>query len=283
MLPSNGLTVEQISYVLKDFGFGTVIYSKEVDGLDFLQDLAVYVESGIPVIVAIENSNSTIVHAILIIGREKISKTKLITVFNETDEIIHQSVLNLQYVFQDDNLNPYTLATLSKPAIAYGRRSSFYSCTITSFVVPLYKKIYLEAKLARSFILAIFEDKRYGGKKTNEQYLFRPFLASNRSFKQHIACLEKMDVELKNYIISLSMPRFIYCGEFLTKNDVVNETVSSLVILDATEIGDNWQDSFIFAAHNKNGATTVLFNTPNEILGLEFALFNYKMYNQNLN
>lgn len=73
MLPSAGLTVDQISYALKEFGFGTYIYSRDDAYENEIENiLSIYVESGIPTIVAVENEN--IGHAIIAIGYKKKSQ-----------------------------------------------------------------------------------------------------------------------------------------------------------------------------------------------------------------
>ena len=107
MLPSSGLTPEQVSYALKDFGFGSVIYTKK-DDRDFFQNLAVYLESGFPTIVVLENE--TFAHAILMIGREKFENNLLTKALESCDEkIIDFSSLIKNYVVQDDNLPPYSI------------------------------------------------------------------------------------------------------------------------------------------------------------------------------
>lgn len=288
MLPSNGLTVEQISYALKDFGFGTLIYAQQDDAKDFLPDLAVYLESGIPVIAAIINKKETIVHAILIIGREKIENKKMVDAFKAKSKLIPYSSINVNYIVQDDNLTPYSIIPLSKPGINYTRGSGFLDCKITSFVIPLYKKIYMEAKAARKFMQIIFEDDRYGSETKTEKHIFRPFLASSRSFKEHIAKQESVDSNFKKLILGLSMPRFIYCGEFINQNEAINGEVTSLIVLDATEACDNWIDSFTFAAHKKKTYFSAPINVKNkigkyQIIPIDLPLLNYKMYEKNLN
>lgn len=83
MLPSSGLTPEQISFALKDFGFGTLIQTKRDDGNDFLPDLSIYIESGIPVIIAIENKK--IAHALLMIGHETITNQAILNAFSKKE------------------------------------------------------------------------------------------------------------------------------------------------------------------------------------------------------
>ena len=109
MLPSSGLTPEQVSFALKDFGFGTLIYTKQDDKDDFFPDLSVYVESGFPLIVVMENSDFA--HAILMIGREKFESGDLSKAFKDSkkeQKIIPFSSLIRNFIVQDDNLPPYS-------------------------------------------------------------------------------------------------------------------------------------------------------------------------------
>lgn len=280
MLPSNGLTIDQISYALKDFGFGTLIYTRDDDKSDFFPSLSVYIESGIPVIVAIENT--TFAHAILMIGREQIKKESLIRGFRANRRLIPFSSIVKKYVIQDDNLPPYSLIPLNKPSVNYDLESGFQSCRITSFVVPLYRKMYMEAKKANNFMISIFTDIKYGS-NTKQKHIFRMYLASSRSFKSHIAKQTKMNSDLRQYLLAISMPKFIYCGEFISARDVKVNQVSSLIVLDATEACENWEDSFIFASHKKRSLFPELFKNVYKIFPIEIPFSGFTMYSRNLN
>jgi hypothetical protein len=65
-LPSQGLTIEMIASTMKKFGFGTKVYSRDVYKTQFDALISIYVESGIPLILAIETEHP---HAIVAIGR----------------------------------------------------------------------------------------------------------------------------------------------------------------------------------------------------------------------
>jgi hypothetical protein len=75
-VPFKGLNIQQMAYVLKEFGFGTKIYGRHQFGkTEFKRLFSTYIESGIPIIVAIDNrhNNGNIGHAILSIGHESTS------------------------------------------------------------------------------------------------------------------------------------------------------------------------------------------------------------------
>src|SRR5690606_35931918 len=116
---------------------------------------------------------------------------------------------------QDDNHAPYRQIELSKPGEHYDETDS-QAYEIDSIVVPLYPKIYLESVVAKQLVLNIIQDNTVGY-KFQDGFVFRFFLTSSRSFKAHITKLSQMDPDLKNSILLIKMPKFIWVGEFYTK------------------------------------------------------------------
>lgn len=281
MLPSNGLTNDQISYALKDFGFGTMTYTKEDDKKDFLPNLSVYIESGFPIITILQNNKAEYNHAILMIGREKINSIALVNALkSRKNKIIPFSSLIKNYIVQDDNLHPYANIPLQKPGINYSGAEANYK--ITTFIVPLYKKMYMEVQRARKFFEAIFRDSRYGI-RTSQKHIFRMYMASSRSFKEHLGNQNSLDNSLKFHLLAVSMPRFIWCAEYINPKDAAKGEVSSLIVLDATEGGEIWQDSFIFAAHKKFSLFNEAEDHTYKLKSLYVSFNGFKMYEHNLN
>ena len=66
-LPSSGLTYNQISVALRSLGFGSKVYTKGTNVERFNRLLACYVESGIPIVLALKGAG--IGHAVLTSGR----------------------------------------------------------------------------------------------------------------------------------------------------------------------------------------------------------------------
>lgn len=284
MLPSSGLTPEQISFALKDFGFGTLIYTKEDDKANFFPNLSVYIESGFPVIVAMESSKHEYGHAILMIGREKIDRNDLTKAFERRSiiRLIPYSSIVKNYVVQDDNLPPYSNITFANPGKNYDGSSEFKSYKIKAFVVPLYKKMYMDVQRARIFFEKIFNDEDYGV-KTTASHIFRMYMASSRSFKEHIGNQKHMNPVLKQVLLASAMPRFIWCGEYINRMDAAKGTVTSLIVLDATAGSEIWQDSFIFAAHKRK---SLFYAAVDHTIGLRTVRLpfeNFEMYHHNLN
>ena len=254
LLPSNGLTVDQISFALKEFGFGTNIYARDEAYDEEIENIiAYYIESGIPVIAVIGNNIAS--HAIVIIGHdmdlaidfEKVKK-RPINSAAKTIEYIDYTDIPKKYLVNDDNLAPYRKINLSNPAEHYEGKADFEGFVIKSVVVPLYKKIYLEVNKAKELALAIVSDTDFGF-TFQSGFVFRFFLTSSRSFKEHISRMPDLDAKQKDYLILTCMPKFIWCAEFYKQADFQHNIVSGLVVIDATEANQIWNDSLIFAGY----------------------------------
>ncbi|MCC6760093.1 MAG: hypothetical protein IT252_02705 [Chitinophagaceae bacterium] len=285
MLPSNGLTIEQISFALKQFGFGTLTYSEEADGDQFKNLLHVYVESGIPLVSVIEDPKLHSGHAQIIIGRSEPNWEKLARVVKRAKKMVDFAEGIECLVFQDDNLPPYQLMQWDKPTAAYAKTDGFGGFKLSGFVVPLYRKVYLEAAKAQKFFQEAFHE--IGDKKMANELIFRMYLASSRSFKAHVAAQSQMPVELRDTILAVSMPKFVWCAEFFDKDGVLNQEPCTLMLLDATEYSDYWKDSFIFAAHSSGAQIKIenpelikLYDTT--VLVTTQGLKGFKAYSSNL-
>jgi hypothetical protein len=235
LTPTNGLTASQISYLLKEFGFGVKIYSRDAHEGDFIRLLKMYIESGIPVIGMIRNSK--IGHALTIVGRELNYKKSLENISPIID--IEQQQLRVydyydlfdQYVFIDDNYPPYQLAELTDPT-SYYENELWEKCAIHSIAVPLYHKIYMVAEEARMNAISILKKHEL---ISNKQIIIRTLLASSRSYKHYITQNTLLAEEFKKLILSSSMPKFIWIAEIIDKEMVNTGLCSGIMIFDATE------------------------------------------------
>ncbi len=234
LIPSKGLTAGQISYALKEFGFGVKIYSKIAYNNDFERLLRIYVESGIPIVGVVENS--VIGHALNIIGRSNvtqssISKLKPIKTFASNVNVFDFADIEVDYIFIDDNYPAYRTANINSPS-SYYSNPLWNGCTITNFIVPLYPKIYMEAGEARKTGLALLEELNL---ITNKDILIKNFLTSSRSFKNELALNSTLNDDIKDLLLSISMPKFVWVMEITDMNMIMSGLANGMVILDATE------------------------------------------------
>lgn len=253
-LPSNGLTMDQISFALKEFGFGTSIYAEQPYGEEIYDIIDSYVESGIPIVVGLQSGD--IGHVIIAIGKQynasidwdEVDKTS-ITLHGKDVEYYEATSITAKYVVQDDNHIPYRLISLDRPGENYDDEDC-EKYEIDSVVIPLYPKIYLESVIAKELVLQIIKDKNVGY-DFGEDFVFRFYLTSSRSFKNHISKIESMSKGIKNNILITKMPKFIWVGEFYSKDafDSADKKASGVVLLDATEANQESFDALIFAGY----------------------------------
>lgn len=241
-IPSKGLGIHQISFALKEFGFGTRIYSRKDYTVEFESILSCYVESGIPLVVAIENKEETIAHALLVIGRENDCTSKIDGIerldHNKDIDIFDYDAVPKRFVFVDDNMPVYQKACLSKPVDHY-RDDEWRECIISHFIVPLYSKIYLEAYEAKRYVRELLLSGLHSFDGIS-QIVMKVFLASSRSYKHELMRNKGVQGELKTLILEMQLPKFIWVGEISTKLLIKEKMANGLMILDATEPNRNY-------------------------------------------
>jgi len=261
-LPSKGLDINQLSFALKKFGFGSRIYSKESYGADFESLLSCYVGSGIPLIVSLGNNKlgtDSIEHALLVIGHKMVTPDKIDTIkpYSVSDKedgpvfkVYDYDCVEKEFVFVDDNCPAYQYALLTDPVRHY--KQAWHDCTIDYFIVPLYPRIYLEANEAKKYItrfvltVSDFLEECFPPRSENE-LVIRVFLASSRAYKNALVQDDDFEEMPKAYIIESSMPKFIWVAELSTIALIKDSKANGLILLDATEANLEYQKPLILA------------------------------------
>jgi hypothetical protein len=265
LVPSNGLNLLEICYALKQLAFGVRIYSRDVYGVVFDNILKTYVESGIPVVAAIENQTG-IAHVVNIIGRENQPQQTFAVLIRQNIEhgasISNYLDLYNNYVLIDDNFPAYRIVPLNNPAIHYAANPQWNGCAITNFIVPLYPKIYLEADTAVELSKNLFvqlnkQTKIVAGK----HYSLRTLLSSSRSFKNAVAHNLQMNTIVKEKLLNTSMPKFVWITELISDKDASQNMASGIILLDATERRENEFLAFylesIYLSSEKDGTKQI--------------------------
>ncbi|RZJ56011.1 MAG: hypothetical protein EOO44_01080 [Flavobacterium sp.] len=260
-IPSKGLNVQQMSFALKEFGFGARIYSQEQYSSDFNPLLSCYIASGIPLIIAMENRpEGTIGHSLLCVGHERVvpEMVKSLSTYPLNREDLRTTVekngisvydydsINKQFLFVDDNRPVYQKAYLDTPAAHYS--GPWQECKITYFIVPLYPKIHLEAFEAKNFIWH-FLIEGPEPLSNGTEVLLRTYLASSRSFKDKLAVNNSFSSKIKDLILEMAMPKFIWVGELSNRGLIEGQKANGLIILDATEANIYFNKPLIIAAY----------------------------------
>lgn len=279
-LPSGGLTMDEISYVLKQYGFGPRLYSEQRYSDPLPEIVDAYIESGIPLMVGLESQTGGLGHVVVLIGKQyskpDFSKTVTRNVSGFGRQVAYYDAADFasKYVIQDDNLPPYRLVPLSEPGMHYLDADS-KSYQIDHVVVPLYPKIYLEAFVAKQLIIEILLDSLLGY-NFDDHFVLRVFLASSRSFKSYIAGLPFTDADFKNNVLLAKMPKFIWIAEIYEPGrfDYHNSEASGLIVLDATEANQTSVDTLIFAAYPDR----LVSIEENKFVHLQHKFRNYRFY-----
>ncbi len=269
---------------MRKFGFGTRVYSSDQYS-NFNSILSCYVESGIPLIVAMINDTGSVAHALICIGHEKI-RPDHIDSLEPTWEITKRRIfiydydsINKDFIFVDDNQPVYQRATLTNPAIHYSH-SDWHTCKLRYFIVPLYTKIYLEAVEARNYILN-FLVQGPEPLKNDSEIVLRFYLASSRSFKDEVAKKSNLQEELKGWLMETMMPKFIWVAEISTKELIKSKMANGLIIIDATEANIYYNKPLILATYQDK---LVAFDeSKGSLASNDLPLQPFATFEQNLN
>lgn len=296
-LPSRGLSYQAITSLIKNFGFSPRLYAREAykqgendrEVKDFKRIFHYYIESGIPVAVGICRSNKSNDmienHSIVAIGHSK-ERKKI-----DIEKIGGLSVLNTadyydEYVIMDDNSIPYHVEK-------YDKFSIFSNGIMKYFAVPLYKRIFLEAKDAESIFYTLLCDAGIKSlllsvvnNSEKNPILLRIYLTSSRKYKK-IRGRNSTSNEENAFYQQLIYPKFLWIAELSTIEEYENNKVFGEIVLDATATRYNPLDSIIFMRF----LNTYSYRLPDESIDMlkEFNLFKdastksfYKMYKNNL-
>ena len=239
-LPSSGLTSEQICYLFKNMNFQPIlrpVYGEESDyGM-----IGSFVESGIPVVLSITNYvdesypvGDRVGHAILCIGHERVCEKSVNEVGNfEVNGInfVDYDNIKKRFVYIDDNFPAYRMDYLETPADSY-KEKKWKDCKIRFASYPLYEKILLMPNsvkyMATNFLHYL------NGVDDGREITLRTFLASSRSYKDYV-CRNNMPREMKDMILDLYLPKFIWVVELSSRNGLIEEYSEGLLIFDSTE------------------------------------------------
>ena len=238
-LPSSGLNGLQISYALKEFGFGVKLYSADSYTESVLLDMIkIYVESGIPVIAAISN-DAEVNHVVNLIGRTKFTpeasfKFTPIIKFNSGSVLYDYYEQTSDYMSVDDNFQPYMIMPLKDPASNYVPiNAKWKDCHIIAAIVPLHPRVYMEGDRAKQ--LAIQTLKVHDKVFKIPNLILRVLLSSSRSFKHSISLNPDLNNVIKTLIVNIDMPKFVWIAEVGTIDSFLNGKATGMILMDATE------------------------------------------------
>ena len=271
-LPTHGLKYEMISKAFCESGFYPRLYSSEKIPKDkFRRILYYYVESGIPLSlgVSIGTRNK---HSIIVIGHGKLNveeqrlQQNLYASYDKksgnTVWICDAADVVDEFCIMDDAQMPYTLAKCELYEQCQLRLDEY---TIETMMVPLYKRMYLEASDASEIFKVILASDEYGVRYSDFEDIengillgsqenpiaVRIFMTSSRSLRK---CRDKQfadgNIEVRAWYSTTVFPKFVWVCELSTVN-MYSKKVIGEIILDATSSADANVDSLIIAHYPK--------------------------------
>lgn len=253
VLPSAGLSAQLISKIFVHTGFSTKLYDIRGFNLGSIRNrqeqlrrlMHYHIESGIPVAVSFEN------HVAICIGHcegssyyAQIRHTTIIDSEAATTEpkkmyYVDSADYYSKYVMIDDNQPPYIQRHFLNLTSENGRMAS-------AIIVPLYKRMFLEAEDAHRIAFDILRSKVLGannivrfmdgefGLSEDQPIIYRFFLASSRSYKGH-KVTNGQNRKVSSVYADIPLPRFLWICELYDSKENFGKSQSiGEIVLDAT-------------------------------------------------
>lgn len=280
-LPSRGLTFDQISYGFNTFGFCPKIYQlcmmdsktkKPVMNEEMKEVFTCYIESGFPLAICLQSE--TIGHAVVCVGRNKQDRSRVEkeTINSKNYFVWNRSIK--EFVFNDDNYPCYQKTNIEKPT-AYYNRIDWNDVRISSFMVPLPRKVYMDAYTAIRF------SKNIMVQLMPENTVVKTYLASSRSFRDHLANSKTLSNDDKALLLSMELPRFVWVSEYTDRDSFEKGIINNIMIIDATEMSDSNQLPIILLMREQQGYAYNPIKNTFEMLVLPDRL-SLETYNKNI-
>ena len=103
-------------------------------------------------------------------------------------------------------------------------------CQITHFIVPLHDAIHVTADIAYSWTHSVLSYLR-----VDDDRIIRTFLTTSRSYREYILERGEFTPELKQGLLQIEMPKFIWITEILIpKTDAEPMKAEGVIVLDST-------------------------------------------------
>lgn len=292
VLPSDGLTVEQESLLFMRNGFSPKIYAKydtieqdgrivEVEMYDspaFEEILHFYIESGMPVLVNLREKNNPageqhsvtcIGHGYVEISKEILEHLKDAEKIDKIDTYAYNNIkiikswnLYKDYVIMEDHSIPYQVKSWDN--LKFGKDGIEWE--MDSFIVPLYKHIFLTAEDAYEVIRELISgtSEMIHSVVTDDttedaKIVIRLFLTTSRAYRQFRICAAEQEEEKMFYSQTL-FPKFLWVCEYADFESYCEHIGKGEFVLDATSSKLDMTDSVIMIRHG----SSVAYRMPEE-------------------
>jgi len=280
-LPSPGLPYAIITKVFSEAGFYPRLYRAETltDISQFKRIVHYYIESGLPVAIGMK-IDERLRHSIVCIGHGKINyqnvQKKIYAILTNNDDdhiwIVDTADLINEYVVIDDSQRPY--ANYEWKVIKSDKEFKQPKYKLGNFepdtiMVPLYRRMFLEAKDAYDICTNILASKSLGIKQfmpeignMKNPLIIRLFMASARGFRgKRIGGFSSVNISAKKCYLNVLFPRFVWICELYTMDSYkLNKAIGEIVI-DAT------------ASPHDAVSSAMIIHYPNQIMYSKKPLF----------
>lgn len=251
LLPSSGLTLEEITICLNSTNHNCLYYlfdnkAGSLSPLYFIV-MQIYIESGMPFIVAYTDENDANGHVVLSIGHENIDFNDVYKTFSGLgDRNWHEvSEYKKNLVFIDDNFSPYVVDNCEGEIERYKPEKSGdkgINYKVRGFIVPTHKHMYMDALAAYKLVTTIFNEKITGlAASSGRRWITRLLLTSSKDFKHALLDDDYINDDYRTLFLNMLMPRFIWLCEIYDENTYKpnlhgEQVCSGLMLIDVTEV-----------------------------------------------
>lgn len=280
--PSLGLTPVQVSDLLKNYNFSPLILQREKGKEEgFLDDIIAYIESGIPMIGFLY----PIKHAVSIIGHGLINYSildnpEMLDMLKDTEinVLSHGRLIPDLYVM-DDNYFPYRKV---KELPSKETDTDYGLLELEYAVVPLYRRM----QLTYSDVYERFKTWRKENAMDWEEFcICRIYIASANSLKQKAIESPNMSPILKDVILNMTFPRFVWCIDLAGIDNFKAGLTSGRIIVDTT--APTLESEPWLLRHDKNRIEFIDIENDDDATSNNFSMIKteispYTIYTNNL-
>lgn len=241
-IPTSSVNMQKIPDIFKIMGFSPIVLSKNIVGKDrFEREMITYIDSGLPIVACMTEKN----HAVSVIGYVRDCKEDIKKVLDGAEKLLYNSNVIKEIIVNDDNFCPYlhlrrrTNLNPFDDTLVFSQSERFIE-DIDYLIVPLYDRMqYSYGSLyntLRNFLKSnvFLED--------DKKYIVKEYITSANSLKKH-ALIYIKNTDLRNTILKITMPRFVWCVDFISFDNYEQEMIFARILVDTTccnRIKDPW-------------------------------------------
>lgn len=177
-----------------------------------------------------------------------------------------------RYIAIDDNHAPYRPFDYENPkgSIVHPNSPDVDDVTVDYLIVPLNERINVDSVFARTIFQTLLSEKAIWDEDDSaslledelvgDKLITRVFLASSRSYKAKLVKNADVDSRIKEIVIGISMPRFVWVIELSTVSLYTENKALGVIVIDATEAAKNCLASLIFAIYPKRSIVNAVWS-----------------------